>query len=211
MVCQLLDEINPPTKIILKFLKTWGDRQKSKSAHSLSGQLSLPNDGHQPASVTLTLSRRLIAVVKVKKLLNIEAGLEMMALGTTISSEVCTIYLCMISFLYESSEFRGIPGNHEGFHQCSKEVRFYYIIYRLIDSICFRLWRNRLDESEFEEILSEMDTLHKSIKNIMEFVFATSPLLALSTSGWTRAIQGTYLLRVSLHYVFFVSRTETLL
>lgn len=31
----------------------------------------------------------------------------------------------------------------------------------------------------------------------MEYVSATSPLLVLSTTGWSRAIQGAYLLRVS--------------
>jgi hypothetical protein len=40
--------------------------------------------------------------------------------------------------------------------------------------------------------------MHKLMKNMLEFVFATSPLLILSTGGWLRSIQGSYLLRVSI-------------
>jgi hypothetical protein len=54
-----------------------------------------------------------------------------------------------------------------------------------------------MDEEQLVQISSEMQMLHKSMKNIMEFAFATSPLLVLSTSGWMRSIQGTFLLRVS--------------
>ena len=36
----------------------------------------------------MTLSRRLISVVKIKNIFNIEAGLEMIALAMAISSEV---------------------------------------------------------------------------------------------------------------------------
>jgi hypothetical protein len=46
---------------------------------------------HDCANVTLTLSRRLIAVDKVKDILRIEAGLEMIALAMVISSQVRTI------------------------------------------------------------------------------------------------------------------------
>ena len=45
-------------------------------------------EGQDLAGVALTLSRRLIAVVKVKKIVNIEAGLEMIALAMAICSEV---------------------------------------------------------------------------------------------------------------------------
>lgn len=76
----------------------------------MSGQLPVSNDGQEPAPVTLTLSRRLIAVAKFKKVLNIEAGLEMLALGISIASEVCEICSGMILFLYSSLEFGGIPG-----------------------------------------------------------------------------------------------------
>ena len=48
------------------------------------------SDSKHPADVALpvTLSRRLISVVKIKNILNIEAGLEMIALAMAISSEV---------------------------------------------------------------------------------------------------------------------------
>lgn len=108
IVSQLLDEINPPTKILRKFLKTWGDRNQSRSEYS--AQLPASNDIQEPASVALTLSRRLIAVVKFKKVLNIEAGVEMIALGTTIASEVFEFCSGMILFVYSSLEFGGIPG-----------------------------------------------------------------------------------------------------
>lgn len=42
--------------------------------------------------MALSLSRRLISVFNVKKILNIEAGLEMIALGMTICSEVAVFY-----------------------------------------------------------------------------------------------------------------------
>lgn len=51
---------------------------------------------------------------------------------------------------------------------------------------------------QFEEISNEMKMLHKPMKNVMEVVFATSPLLALSTHGWaSKSYNSTYLLRVS--------------
>jgi hypothetical protein len=68
-----------------------------------------------------------------------------------------------------------------------------------------RIWSNRLDEDQLRQISWEMQRLHKVMKNIIEFVFATSPLLALSGGGWTRSIQGASLLRVSdIFNVFFL-------
>jgi hypothetical protein len=46
-------------------------------------------DRQDPARIALTVSKRLIAVFKSKRLLNIEAGLELMALGLIICSMVC--------------------------------------------------------------------------------------------------------------------------
>ena len=66
------------------------------------------------------------------------------------------------------------------------------------------MWIDHLDPSQFEEISNEMKSLHKSMKNMIEIVFATSPLLALSTQGWaSKSISGTYLLRVRDVLVFF--------
>lgn len=45
-------------------------------------------DRQDPAGVALTLSKRLIDVFNVKRVLNIEAGLEMIALAMAICSEV---------------------------------------------------------------------------------------------------------------------------
>jgi hypothetical protein len=83
----MLDLINPPTKILEKFLKTWAEREKTRTQYfNFCPSLS---DGKDPAGIALTLSRRLISVVKAKNVLNIEAGLEMIALAMAISSEVC--------------------------------------------------------------------------------------------------------------------------
>ena len=51
---------------------------------------------------------------------------------------------------------------------------------------------------ELEDLFNDLETMHKSIKNAMEMIFATSPLLALQTRGWAwRSHHSTYLLRVS--------------
>jgi hypothetical protein len=55
-----------------------------------------------------------------------------------------------------------------------------------------------LEPQQFEDISDEVQALHKSMKNIIEIVFATSPLLALSTHGWTWKSHSTYLLRIFL-------------
>jgi len=69
----------------------------------------------------------------------------------------------------------------------------------------FRIWLDRMGQQQFEEISNEMQNLHKSMKNLMEIVFATSPLLALSTHGWSgRFIKSTFLLRVSDVLVVFL-------
>ena len=69
----------------------------------------------------------------------------------------------------------------------------------------FRIWLDRMGQQQFEEISNEMQNLHKSMKNLMEIIFATSPLLALSTHGWsTRFIKSTFLLRVSDVLVLFL-------
>lgn len=85
-VFKLLDDISPPTKILEKFLKSWEQREKTKTQLSSNGSSS--SDGKDPAGVALTLSKRLITVVKAKSILNVWAGLEMIALAMAISSEV---------------------------------------------------------------------------------------------------------------------------
>jgi hypothetical protein len=93
MISQLLDDLNPPTRILRKFLKTWGEREKSRSQYAQTAQATISNKGQgDAADVALTLSRRLIGIMKVKQILTIEQGLEMMALALTISSEVCNLH-----------------------------------------------------------------------------------------------------------------------
>jgi hypothetical protein len=64
---------------------------------------------------------------------------------------------------------------------------------------------DRMDSQQFEDISNELQFFQKSMKNIIEIVFATSPLLALSTHGWdSKSIHSTYLLRVSDGLAFFL-------
>jgi hypothetical protein len=54
-----------------------------------------------------------------------------------------------------------------------------------------------MESQQLEDIFEEMLLLHKSMKNIMEIVFAISPLLALSTNGWySKSTHSVYLLKV---------------
>ena len=71
-----------------RFLKSWGEREKTKARYFSNAPFS-SSDRKDPAGVALTLSRRLITVAKARNILNIEAGLEMIALAMAISSEVC--------------------------------------------------------------------------------------------------------------------------
>jgi hypothetical protein len=75
--------------VLEKFLKTWGDREKTRAQYSSEATHLSSYDGRDPAGVVLALSRRLITVFKSKNILNIEAGMEMIALAMAISSEVC--------------------------------------------------------------------------------------------------------------------------
>lgn len=55
-----------------------------------------------------------------------------------------------------------------------------------------------MDAEQFQEVFEEIQNLQKSMKNMIEIVFASSPLLALSTHGWaSRSYHSMYLLRVS--------------
>jgi hypothetical protein len=74
-----------------KFLLTWADRANKASEYALNVQSSLSIDKENPNVLTLALSRRLIAGVKVKNIVNIEAGLDMIALAMSISSQVSCI------------------------------------------------------------------------------------------------------------------------
>ena len=89
---QILDEVNPPTKVIDRFLRTWGDRHKQRLTYAKTSTAVPTVAGKKPTEITLTLSKSLIAVVKVRNVLHIEAGLEMIALAMAISSNVCYNY-----------------------------------------------------------------------------------------------------------------------
>ena len=62
-----------------------------------------------------------------------------------------------------------------------------------------------MEPSELDQISNEIQGIHKAMKNITEIVFATSPLLALSPSGWSwKNFNCCYLLRVSGLLIVFV-------
>jgi hypothetical protein len=55
-----------------------------------------------------------------------------------------------------------------------------------------------MDSQRFESLCHVIQFMHKSMKHLIEIVFAASPLLALSIYGWhSKSIHSTYLLRVS--------------
>jgi len=63
-----------------------------------------------------------------------------------------------------------------------------------------------MDPEQLEEISDELQLLQRSMKNVMDIVFAISPLLALSTYGWdSKSVHSAYLLRVSPGLVFCIS------
>lgn len=117
---QMLDELNPPTKLLKKFLKTWGEREKKMAQYSTTNATPCSIDGRDPADVALALSRRLIDVVKVKNILNIETGLEMIALAMAISSEVRILQI--LSHLKDSDLF-SLCKNNGVFPEMAFDVR----------------------------------------------------------------------------------------
>lgn len=111
--------------MLRRFLKTWEDQGNTRAQYS---QKSQSFNGQDPAVVTLALSRRLIAVVKVKNIVNIEAGLEMIALAMAISAEVCNFdFFEKLCFIFFTSEWWGVPGNGCRYQRPLKEVRIYFI------------------------------------------------------------------------------------
>lgn len=85
---QILDDLNPPTKLLGRFIRTWGDHEKTRAQFSQRDPTSSTLDAGDATEIALSLSRRLIAVSKVKSILHIESGLEMVALAMVISAEV---------------------------------------------------------------------------------------------------------------------------
>ena len=71
----------------------WGDHQTTKDRYLESDPTASCINTQDPANIALNISRHLIDVVKFKSILHIEAGLEMIVLAMTISSEVCNIRL----------------------------------------------------------------------------------------------------------------------
>ena len=54
-----------------------------------------------------------------------------------------------------------------------------------------------MDPVQLEYVSNEIQALNRLMKNAMEIVFSISPLLALSTQGWSaRCLHSVYLPRV---------------
>lgn len=89
---QILEEVTPPTKVTRRFLTSWRDRDvtSSNSAPNLPTQPSF--DKQDTAGIALTMSKRLIVLMKRKRVLNIESGLETIAFGMIICSMVRTFH-----------------------------------------------------------------------------------------------------------------------
>jgi hypothetical protein len=64
-----------------------------------------------------------------------------------------------------------------------------------------------MDPEQFQDFVNTAFGMHKSMKNLIEIVFAISPLLALSTHGWGRNynFHSAFLLRVSGVLDFFMA------
>ena len=105
---KILDELTPPTKIIRKFMHTWVDRHKHRSTYVKASSNTPTLESNKPIEITLSLSRQLIAVVKVKKILYIEAGLEMIALAMAISSKVSFNHILDVSKFFLPLEQWGV-------------------------------------------------------------------------------------------------------
>lgn len=60
-----------------------------------------------------------------------------------------------------------------------------------------------MDSQQLDDHIKEMEDIHKAMKNVIEIVFATSPIMALSTHGWGgRTVNSNYLLRVSCIFLY---------
>jgi hypothetical protein len=60
-----------------------------------------------------------------------------------------------------------------------------------------------MDTQQLEQISNEIESLHKPMKNVIEIVFAVSPILALSTHGWGINYNSINLFKVFFHFCYF--------
>jgi hypothetical protein len=98
---------------VQKFLKTWRDSKATKARYTETPPAPSSVEGRDLVGVALTVSKRLISVQRLKNILNIEAGLEMIALAMIICSEVCNFDIHLIHsdrFLF--TRIKGFFLNH---------------------------------------------------------------------------------------------------
>ena len=68
-------------------------------------------------------------------------------------------------------------------------TNFFFLALRMVGcpqnqlEMSLRIWLDRMDPQQFTDVSEAIQTLHRAMKNVMEIVFAASPLLALSTHG----------------------------
>jgi hypothetical protein len=119
--------------LVGKFLRTWGEREKQKAQFSSISSATPSNIKKEQSSlVALNLSRRLTNGTKVKSILHIEAGIEMLALGLLISSEVYFndfffVPLIYLFFIKNDGMFPETAGNVPAVVNKFVSVYYYYL------------------------------------------------------------------------------------
>jgi hypothetical protein len=61
-----------------------------------------------------------------------------------------------------------------------------------------------MEPSQLDDIANEIESLHKPMKNVIEIVFTASPILALSTHGWSMSLNSMNLLKVGFYLFLLV-------
>ena len=198
-------------KLIGKFLETWRDHKGTRAINSQ--ECLTPPSLHKQDPATIALNVSNIVTSKTKRALSIEAGLEMIALGFMICSMVClTLWHLFQPFglILSSQEWLEVSRNGWPCQKFLDEVWICISLIVLVDYWTLLSCVDQMEPQQFEDISHKLQLIHKSMKNVMEIVFAISPLLALSTHVWDmKSIHSTYLLRVSDASVFSYSLLTT--
>ena len=79
-----------------------------------------------------------------------------------------------------------------------------------VKNVLRRIWSDRMDAQQLENVINEIQSLHKAMKNMIEIVFSSSPIIVLSTHGWeSKSYNSFYLLRVGVFLLnYFLAFTN---
>ena len=61
-----------------------------------------------------------------------------------------------------------------------------------------------MEPSQLDDIANEIESLHRPMKNVIEIVFTASPILALSTHGWSSSHSSINLFKVGFYLFLLV-------